>query len=350
MDINSPIIDIVIPNRNKAAFLPRTIASLRNQTETRWRAIVIDGESNDGSLEILRQTAQEDPRFVIRTAPPISLSGLSLYRSWNHGLLFVRAPFFAVLTSDDIWEPDWLEQALKGLAANPTAMAVVARTRNMNESDQPGDQSVFSKQFEAAMGIQGTDPCLLSSRSCTLAALLLGPIFTTIHSMVLRSSLLDDGLLFTEDTGFAADIEYYLHTCMLGDILYLPANTAWFRFYPEQASGVVRGMHVHHLWRKIVERNRKLVSRHTGVPREQIAAVASDVLNRHQLIMTKPAKQTLRANPLLAGWQMLQAAATQPALWAEYVFRHRSSKESFFLGYSTKLAQKTIQQLQPKTK
>ena len=114
--MDDAVIDIVIPNRNKVEFLPRTLASLKNQTEPRWRAIVIDGESTDGSLELLCETARLDPRFTVKTALPALLTGLSLYRSWNHGLLRVRAPFFAILTSDDLWQPDWLEKALMGWA------------------------------------------------------------------------------------------------------------------------------------------------------------------------------------------------------------------------------------------
>src|SRR5581483_12004143 len=182
--MESPLIDVIIPNRNKAAFLPETLASLIRQTETRWRAIVIDGESTDGSLQILRQAAKADGRITVRSARPASASGLTLYRSWNHGLLSVRAPYFTILTSDDLWEPTWLARAVHGLERHGSAVAAVARAIAMNEQGVITGPSVACRQFEESFPLRGSGFRLLSSKSCALRSLLFGPVFTTIHSLV----------------------------------------------------------------------------------------------------------------------------------------------------------------------
>ena len=239
--MDDAIIDVVIPNRNKVEFLPRTLASLRNQTEPRWRAIVIDGDSTDGSLELLRETARVDPRFTVSTALPASLTGLSLYRSWNHGLLRVRASHFAILTSDDLWQTDWLEKALNGLASYPTAIAAVAKAAEIDENDNMLGQTAAGRMFEESFSWHETQSRLLPSKACALRAILLGPIFSTIHSVVFRAAMLEEGVLFTEDTGILADVEYYLNTCLRGDILYLPECNALFRTYARQASSEAKG-------------------------------------------------------------------------------------------------------------
>ena len=322
------VIDVVIPNRNKVKFLPRTLASLKNQTEPRWRAIVVDGESTDGSLELLRETARLDPRFTVKTALPAFLTGLSLYRSWNHGLLRVRTPFFAILTSDDLWQPDWLEKALNGLDSHPSAIAAVARALEIDENDNIRGHTATGKMFEDSFGWREARSRLLPSKACALRAILLGPIFSTIHSMVFRAAMLDEGVLFTEDTGILADIEYYLNTCLRGDILYLPECNALFRTYSQQASRETKGEGIHILWRKVVERNRRLVSLYTGVPLLNITEVSQAILDRHSFVMTKPDKSTFRQNKTLALYRLLKAFVKFPHLAIEYLLC-RTDKEKF---------------------
>jgi glycosyltransferase involved in cell wall biosynthesis len=337
--LESPLIDIIVPNRNKAAFLPETLASLARQTETRWRAIVIDGESTDGSVEILRQAAMTDPRITLRSARPASASGLTLYRAWNHGLLHVRAPYFAILTSDDLWEPTWLERALHGLESHASAVAAVARAMAMDEQSAVTGPSIPGRQFEESFALEGGGFRLLSSNSCALRSLLLGPVFTTIHSMVFRRRLLEEGVIFAEDVGYAADMEYYIHTCLLGDIVYDLDSRAFFRMYSAQASSEAKGVMVSDLWCKVVLRNRALVARQLGIPQDEMVRATNDVLARHRFIMTKPSKETLRRSKAAAVWKMFQACLLSPLLAAHYI-KCRANRERFLGESSITLAKK----------
>ena len=331
------LIDIIIPNRNKASFLARTIASLRSQTEADWRAIVIDGDSNDGSLAILQAAALEDSRFVILTARPASLTGLSLYRSWNQGLLHVRAPYFAVLTSDDMWDPTWLRSALDALEANSQAIAAVSRAISIDAVDSVCGPTVSCKQLENSFALEGSGRRLLDSRSCAIRALLFGPIFSTIHSMVLRSSILEEGVIFAEDLGFAADIEYYLHACLRGDIVYDMEHRALFRTYEGQESSMGKGPAISHLWRKEIQRNRKLVARQLGIPLEELIQVTDEILERHLFVMTKPNRALFEKSKILAFFRMLRACCRSPRLGLEYI-RVRASRERFLLEPAAALA------------
>jgi glycosyltransferase involved in cell wall biosynthesis len=337
--VEPPLIDIVVPNRNKAPFLPDTLASLARQTETRWRAIVIDGESTDGSLEILQAAARADGRIAVRSARPASASGLTLYRSWNHGLLNVRAPYFTILTSDDMWEPTWLARAIRGLERHDSAVAAVARAVAMDEHGVVEGPSIACRQFEESFPLEGSGFRLLSSKSCALRSLLFGPVFTTIHSVVFRRRVLEEGVIFAEDVGYAADVEYYIHTCLLGDIVYDLDSRAFFRMYPTQVSSEVKGTEISDLWRKIVLRNRSLVARKLGIPETEIVRATGEVLARHRFVMTKPNRETLRRSKAAAGWKMLRACFRSPFLAAHYV-KCRADRERFLGGSSIALAKK----------
>ena len=50
-----PFIDIVIPNYNKGNYLDKAIKSVINQTYNKWKLYIVDDNSNDSSLKILRK-------------------------------------------------------------------------------------------------------------------------------------------------------------------------------------------------------------------------------------------------------------------------------------------------------
>ena len=338
--MQSALVDVIIPNRNKAPFLPATLSSLRGQTEARWRAIVIDGESTDGSAEILRESALSDSRIQFRSARATRSTGLTMYRSWNHGLLGVRAPYFAVLTSDDLWEPSWLARAIQGLDEHPSAVAVAARAIAISATGAVEGPTYACRQFEGSFPLNGTGYRLLSSNSCVLRSLLLGPVFTTIHSMVFRSRVLEEGVIFAEDVGYLADVEYYLHTCMLGDIVYDLDSSALFRVYPEQASSEAKGRSIAELWGKVVRRNRDTVARQLGIPEQEVKSLTEEILARHQFIMTKPDRETLRRSKIAAGIKMLRACLGSPRLAADYLKCH-ASKDRFLIESAARMAKRT---------
>ena len=335
---DQPIIDIVIPNRNKARFLPATLDSLNAQTERRWRAIVIDGESTDGSWEILTAAAEKDDRMILRAARPPSTTGLSFYRAWNQGLLHVRAPYFAILTSDDLWEPEWLARAIGALEGNAKAIAAAARATLIDTDGKILGPTPACRHLESSFALEGAGLRLLDSGACCLRSLTLGPIFSTIHSMVFRRKVLDEGGLFSEDVGIAADIEYYLHTCLLGDIIYDLDSHALFRIYPEQASSAVRGAMVSHQWMKIVRRNQPLIAKRLGIPITEISAATNEILARHCFVMTKPDRATYHRSKIVAGWRMLQAGLPSPRLFFDYL-KCRSNFDRFLTQASTQLTQ-----------
>jgi glycosyltransferase involved in cell wall biosynthesis len=321
------------------AFLPRTLSSLLAQTETRWRAIAIDGDSTDGSREMLLAAAEQDPRFTVRTAKPASITGLSLYRSWNHGLMHVRAPYFAILTSDDLWEPDWLRNALSALRDSPVAVAFASRAVFIDADDEIKGPTDACRQFEASFFLNSRGRRTLGSKACALRALLLGPIFSTIHSMVFCSEILKEGVLFSEDVGYLADLEYYLHVCLRGDVVYDSNFTARFRIYATQESSKASGPLISQLWRKVVMRNRDLVAQQIGIPEEEIVEATEEILARHSFIMTKPDRTTLRTSKAKALWRMAKASLRSPRLAWEYL-RCRCSRDRFLTEPATAIAVK----------
>nr|WP_017204755.1 glycosyltransferase [Microbacterium barkeri] len=61
MTASAPIATLIVPGRDIAAFAPAAIESLRGQTESRWRAILIDDGSADDTGAIFAAAAAALP-------------------------------------------------------------------------------------------------------------------------------------------------------------------------------------------------------------------------------------------------------------------------------------------------
>lgn len=333
----TPLFDVVIPNRNKVRFIERTLDALRAQTDSRWRAIVIDNESDDGSWEIIQRVAAQDPRFTIEQRPMPSKQGLPFYRTWNEGLLRARAPYVAVLTSDDLWPANWLARAGEALARHPSAVAFAGRASLIDENDRSLGLAVAAGQFERSFAEPLKTPVRLNGADCAMRALLIGPIFTTIHAVVFRQSALAARLAFAEDLGFAADHEFYLQLCLQGDIVYDPDTSAAFRVYPEQASSAAQNRNVIGYFRTVVERNREAVGRRGAWAAHDLVQRTDELLRRHRFILTKPNATTLKKAPARALREAVVAATTMPLTACRYVAAGLS-RERFLGDYAVRAA------------
>lgn len=102
---NRPLVSIIMPNYNGAAFLGQTIHSVLNQSYTNWELIITDDLSTDDSLEKIKQF--NDPRIL----PPIELKtnmGAAIAR--NRAIEIAKGELIAFLDNDDLWVPSKLEK------------------------------------------------------------------------------------------------------------------------------------------------------------------------------------------------------------------------------------------------
>ena len=114
---NSPIISVVIPLYNKEEYVSECMESVLCQIEPRFEVIIIDDESTDNSLAILRKFS--DPRIKIFSQKN---SGPGTAR--NFGIQNAEAEYIAFLDADDVWSPNHLAEIMAMWASFPNAGAV----------------------------------------------------------------------------------------------------------------------------------------------------------------------------------------------------------------------------------
>lgn len=115
-------VSVIIPTYNRAAWLPRSMKSVFDQTHTDWDLIVVDDRSTDQTKEYVTQLSQSDPR--IRYVSNTRGKGVSGAR--NTGIDLASGKFIAFLDSDDEWTPNHLADSLAALSDPRLAVAAVS--------------------------------------------------------------------------------------------------------------------------------------------------------------------------------------------------------------------------------
>lgn len=89
-----PLISVVVATFNAAATLDRCIKSVSGQTYRRIELIVIDGDSQDGTVEILKRNSEKIAYWV-------SEPDRGIYNAWNKALKVAQGDWVYFLGADD---------------------------------------------------------------------------------------------------------------------------------------------------------------------------------------------------------------------------------------------------------
>ena len=91
-----PIFSIIIPTFNCAETLPSAIGSVRKQSFKDFEILIVDGQSTDGTLNIIKQETSADDRIKC-----ISEQDKGIYDAMNKGIDMAKGEWLYFLGSDD---------------------------------------------------------------------------------------------------------------------------------------------------------------------------------------------------------------------------------------------------------
>lgn len=129
-----PLVSVVIPNHNYAAYVGQAVESVLGQTRSDVEIIVVDNGSLDDSLEVLG--AYRD-RCEVIAQPDLGQSAAR-----NRGIEVSHGEFIAFLDADDIWRADKLERQLALFESDPAIALVYCSLEVVDRDLRPTGETV----------------------------------------------------------------------------------------------------------------------------------------------------------------------------------------------------------------
>lgn len=230
------LISVVMPVRNQRRFIAQAVDSVLAQSTPRaaLELVVIDGQSDDGTLEWLQ--AYEDPRLRIFSAPD---SGPA--QAVNRGLARIRGTLVGWLNADDYYTPGAIARAVEYFEQHPDYLAVYGEGLHVDANGET--LGVYPTRLPHTRRAAFADGCFICQPTVFFRrtfAVLNGPLDETLKA--------------------AFDFDWWLRAfkTLQARIGYLPEIQACSRLHPDSITLGQR--------ERVIRESMQVVERHIGLP------------------------------------------------------------------------------------
>lgn len=241
MNSPAPLVSVIIPTYNGAAFIVDAVASALAQTYAPVEVIVIDDGSTDDTRKLLEPFAGRIQYVYQRNA------GVSAAR--NRGIVQARGEWIAFLDADDVWLPSKVQRQFDHLEQHPRAGLVHSDAEYLEGTT--GVRSRRAKPRELFVGYCDRQ-LLLGNR-------------VVLSSVMIKRSVLETVGHFDENIARSTteDYDLWLRTAREFEFAYVDEPLILYRIHASNASKDVRAMRCYELYvlDKAIKASPELVSR-----------------------------------------------------------------------------------------
>lgn len=107
-----PLVSVIIPSYNKAAFLRESVESALNQSYKNLDVVIVNDGSSDNTSEVARKIVESYPQRHVRIVEKPN-GGISDAR--NAGIAAARGRIVVTLDGDDLIDPSFVDEGLKAM-------------------------------------------------------------------------------------------------------------------------------------------------------------------------------------------------------------------------------------------
>lgn len=136
----SPLVSVIIPNYNHAKYLPTRIESVLSQTYKNYEVIILDDNSTDNSIDIIKR--YEDNPHVSHIILNNKNSG-STFIQWEKGFNVAKGELIWIAESDDDCESILLETLTKEFIQDENCVLAFCKSIKINSDGKPFDKVGF---------------------------------------------------------------------------------------------------------------------------------------------------------------------------------------------------------------
>ncbi len=131
----TPKLSIIIATYNSEKTLEKSLNSLFIQTYKDFEIIIIDGNSNDKTLNIIKHFEE---KFISINIPFFWISEVDsgIYNAWNKGIKLTKSNWISFLGSDDTYYPDALENYIKEIRNKTNINYISSKVELINKNEE----------------------------------------------------------------------------------------------------------------------------------------------------------------------------------------------------------------------
>jgi len=181
--MDGPDLSVVTPSYNQARFIEDTLHSVKEQSYENYEHIVVDGNSDDGTVEILREFEDE---YNLRW---VSEPDQGQSHALNKGIEMAEGDWIGFQMSDDYYLPGAFETLAAAIERNPNADTVYGDVIHVD-----AQSNEISRSFNIP-------PTRFVQRYWSL--------YSNLQSMFFRADLFDHVGRFDEDLEYTMDADLF---------------------------------------------------------------------------------------------------------------------------------------------
>lgn len=214
MNLNFPLVSVIVPNFNYLRYLEKCLESVMSQDYPNIEIIVVDDGSTDESVN-----------YISSLTPKVKLvqqenSGVSVAR--NRGLLESKGEFIAFLDADDYWDPSKISKQMSLILS--TGVDLVYSGVNLVSPDGNAILEAMHPSFKGQCG-------QYFRRYPSRAVITLGTSNALFRKKLLAKSGLLDPML-----SISADWDFFRRICDFANVDFIEEPLTFYRQHYENMS------------------------------------------------------------------------------------------------------------------
>lgn len=139
--MHQPLVSVITGFYNVERFLQEAIDSVLQQQYTNWELFLVDDGSSDGSTNIAKENTARHPGKIFYLEHE-NHANKGVCTSRNLALTHAKGQYVAVLDSDDVWQPNKLQQQVALFASLPDAAMICQSSEYWYSWEDPQKNNV----------------------------------------------------------------------------------------------------------------------------------------------------------------------------------------------------------------
>lgn len=233
-DAYQPLVSIIVPNYNHAAYLSLRLESIFSQTYQNFEVILLDDASSDSSADVLREFHQRYPAKSTLLINEANSGGV--FYQWEKGLNLAKGEIIWIAESDD-WCTDNFLETLVPYFENEAIQLAYSRTVFM---DGPGDREIWSinEYLHDIDPQRWNHPIVETGAAIVRDAFAVKNIIPNVSSALMRAPQALEVLSDPQwrEMRTCGDWVLYLHLLRGGMLAYSPLACNYYRIHGENTS------------------------------------------------------------------------------------------------------------------